>query len=103
MLQYLNFRIISTEQGVSFDQTRHIKDNVKSIFFNEEEECFKTQVTPFKTGSAFERELLEALPATGKELARLEKEYIGSYLKHIVILGHVAQMSRFDIAFATTR
>jgi hypothetical protein len=26
VMQYLNFRIISTEQGVSFDQTKHIKN-----------------------------------------------------------------------------
>jgi hypothetical protein len=103
VLQYLNFRIISTEQGVSFDQTKHIKDNVISIFFNEEEERFKTQDTPFRTDSTFERELQESLPATGKELARLEKEFKGSCLMHIGTLGHVAQMSRFDISYATTR
>ena len=104
ILKYLNLRIIQTDQGISFDQTHHIKTNIVDEWFPASKtERIKSADTPYRTDSEYERQLQEQLPATGTVLADLEKEYGGRYNAIIGKFLHAEQVSRFDIGFAVTR
>ena len=59
-LKYLNLRIIQTDQGVSFDQTHHIKTNIVDEWFPASKtEHIKSADTPYHTDSDYERQLQE--------------------------------------------
>ena len=56
ILKYLNLRIIQTDQGVSFDQTHHIKTNIVDEWFPASKiERIKSADTPYRTDSEYER------------------------------------------------
>ena len=66
-------------------------------------ERLKTADTPYQTDGEFEKAINETLPATGEELARLEKEYGEKYNDHIGEFLHIQQASRFELGFALPR
>lgn len=73
ILNYLNFRIIQSEHGVSIDQTDHILDLVNSYIPVDT----KTSPvdTPLRTDRQFQSEVSTSLPASPSDLKALEKEY----------------------------
>ena len=104
VLTYLNIRIVQTDQGLSIDQTHHIRTNILDVWFPPGTvERLKSADTPYRTDSDYERALNEQLPATGEELAKLEKQHKGSYLSHIGSFLHVQHVTLFAIGFTVTR
>ena len=103
LLKYLNIRIIQTEEGISIDQSKHIYDNITSKRFNINDERFKTADTPFRTDSAYEKSLVETLPASHDELRELEKEFGGQYNAILGEILHVAMFARFNVAYSCSR
>ena len=79
-LQFLNFRIIQSEHGISIDQTNHILQSILNDYFDKNEKV-KYESSPFPLDSKFEYELYEALPASEDELEKAEKKYNGKYNK----------------------
>ena len=61
-LQFLNFRIIQSEHGISIDQTNHI------IEYFDKDEKMKYESSLFLIDSKFAYELFVALPMTPEEL-----------------------------------
>ena len=57
-LQFLNFRIIQSEHGISIDQTNHI------IEYFDKDEKMKYESSPFLIDSQFAYGLFVALPMT---------------------------------------
>ena len=104
-LDYLNLRIIQSSAGISYDQTEHIQDEILPIFFPPDStERLKPVHTPFRTDSAYERELAEALPAQAPgQLQRLEQRYKGSYPRIMGMIMHVFVWSRNDLGYALSR
>ena len=93
-LKYLNLRIIQTDQGVSFDQTHHIKTNIVDEWFPASKtKRIKSADTPYCRDSKYERQLQEQLPATGTVLADPEKENGGRYNAIIGKFLHAEQVS----------
>ena len=73
-LKYLNIRIVQTDQGISIDQTHHIRTKILDLWFPPGTvERLKPADTPYRTDSEYEQALNKQLPATGEELAKLEK------------------------------
>ena len=104
--KYLNLRIISTEHGVSYDQTEHIEHKIIKKYFPDwkvAESGLKAVHTPFRTDSQYEIDLLEQLPLQGKDLKEAEKKYGGSFASILGDIMHVWVWSRLDIGYATTR
>jgi hypothetical protein len=90
--------------GISFDQTSHIITRILDKWFPANStERLKTADTPYRTDGEFEKAINETLPATGEELARLEREYGGKYNAHIGEFLHIQQVSRFELGFALSR
>ena len=103
-LEYLNFRIIQSPHGISFDQSEHILKTIIHKFFPPSTtERLKSVHTPFRTDSAYEVELLEDLPATPSQLESLIKRYRGTYPEILGQLMHVYVWSRLELGFALTR
>ena len=74
VLKYLNIWIVQTDQGISIDQTHHIRTTILDVWFSPGTvEHLKSANTPYRTDSDYERALNEQLPATGEELTKLEK------------------------------
>ena len=68
LLKCLNFRIVQSENGISIDQTEHIKKNVIDTYFPlNGQEIIKSADTPFRTDSQYETDLAEQAPATNEE------------------------------------
>ena len=104
VIKYLNIRIIQTELGISIDQTHHIQTSVLDTWFPATKtERLKSADTPYRTDSQYERDLQEQLPATGTQLAKLEKEHGGKFNALIGQFLHIEQVTRFEIGFAVTR
>ena len=106
ILMYLNLRIIQSIYGVSYDQTQHIIRKIINKYFPEwkiAENGLKPVHTPFRTDSEYEKELMEQLPATGKELKALEEKYGGTFPGILGELMHVKCLSRFDLSYAIRR
>eukprot|EP00956_Cyclotella_meneghiniana_P015837 scaffold24602_cov53-Cyclotella_meneghiniana.AAC.1 len=104
--KYLNLRIISTEHGVSYDQTEHIEHKIIKKYFPDwkvADSGLKAVHTPFRTDSQYEIDLLEQLPLQGKDLKEAEKKYGGSFASILGDVMHVWVWSRLDIGYATTR
>ena len=93
----LNLRIVQSPDGISYDQTQHIKDTIIGFWFkpSEQNNRFIKQVnTPFRTDSDYERELADTLPADEDRLQTLELEYGTIYAFHfgrlcMFVSGHV--------------
>ena len=64
---------------------------------------FRKSDTPFWTDSAKEKELLAALPLTGRALHKAEMEYRGTFGHTIGSIQHIALMSIIDLCYATCR
>ena len=92
-LQFLNFRIIQSEHGISIDQTNHILQSVLNDYFDKNEKV-KYESSPFPLDSKFEYELYAALPMSEDELEKAEKKYNGKYNKWTGALQHIAVWSR---------
>ena len=104
MLKYLNTRIIQSDLGVSFDQTHHIQTSILDKWFPVgNTEMIKSADTPYRTDSAYERELEMQLPATPTELAKLEIQYGAKYNAIIGQYNHITQVTRFDLGFTVSR
>ena len=104
VLKYLNQRVVQSDQGISYDQTHHIKTNVIDLFFPpSSSERVKGVDTPYRTDSQYEKDLNETLPATKEELQELEKQYGASYHTQVGMLMHIFQVSQFTTGFAITR
>ena len=104
VLKYLNIRIVQTDQGISIDQTHHIRTKILDLWFPPATvERLKSVDTPYRIDSEYEQALNEQLPATEEELAKLEKQHKGSYLSHIGSFLHVQQVTLFAIGFTVTR
>lgn len=67
----LNFRVIQTEYGISFDQTNHIIKSILEIYFDNGD-TVKYESSPFPLDSKFEYELFVALTMTDVELNQAE-------------------------------
>ena len=103
-LSYLNFRIIQSSLGISYDQTEHILRTIVHKFFPPESTTkLKTVHTPFRTDSQFEQDLAEQLPAIGQALIDLQLQYGGTYPEIIGQLMHVYVWSRHELGFALAR
>ncbi|MGB2447382.1 MAG: reverse transcriptase domain-containing protein [Candidatus Poseidoniaceae archaeon] len=103
-LEYLNFRIIQSPHGISFDQSTHILKTIINKFFPPATtDRLKTVHTPFRTDSAYETELFEDLPADKSQLAALIKRYSGTFPEILGQLMHVYVWSRPELGFGLTR
>ena len=103
-LKYLNFRIIQSEHGISIDQTEHIKKNVIDTYFPlNGQEIIKSADTPFRTDTQYETDLAEQAPATIEERINYEKLHGGPFNASMGKFNHIAQFSRFDIAYSNSR
>lgn len=106
ILKYLNLQIIQTSYGISYDQTEHIEDKVLKKYFPADKIADshpKRVHTPFRTDSQFEIDLLEQLPATGKELKALVARYGDTYAGILGSIMHPYVWTRPDLGFAVTR
>ena len=104
VMKYLNMRIIQTDEGISIDQTHHIKTTIlDNWFLPKQTEQLKTADTPYRTDSDFERQLETQLPAIGEDLKLLEKKYGDKYNALLGQVLHIAQVTRMDLAFACAR
>ena len=101
--EYLNLRIIQTQHGISFDQTKHTQKTIASKFFPPETtEHLKSPHTPFRTDSQFETNISENLLATEQQLLELLKQYGGTYAEIIGQLMHLFVWTRPDLWFFCT-
>ena len=57
---------------------------------------FRKFDTPFQTDSAYEKELLAAIPLTGYAINKAETEYHGKFGHNIGRIQHIALMSIID-------
>ena len=64
---------------------------------------FRRADKSFRTESAYEKELMAALPLTGHALHTTEMEYHGKFVHTLGRIQHIARMSRIDICYATFR
>lgn len=103
LIRFLNLRIIQSPHGISFDQTEHIKQTIVDRWFPNQTSPVGQTDTPFRTDSAYETELAEALPLEGPELLQMEKEYNGKYSATVGQYNHIEQWSRPDTSYSTTR
>lgn len=104
VMKYLSLRVIQSDQGISIDQTHHIKTSILDKWFPEGMvERLKTADTPYPTDSQFEKELSQTLPATPEELSKLELEFGGQFNSLIGQFLHAAQGTRFDLGFSCSR
>ena len=101
-LQFLNFRIIQSEHGISIDQTNHIIQSIINGSFDKDEKV-KYESSPFPLDSKFEYELYAALPKFEDELEKSKKKYNGKYNKWTDALQHIAVWSRQDISHVVMR
>ena len=77
-LQFLNFRIIQSEHGISIDQANHILQSILNDYFDKNEKV-KYESSPFLLDSKFDYELYAALPMSEDELEKAKKKYNGKY------------------------
>ena len=98
ILKYLNLQIIQSDAGISIDQTQHIIRMLKPHY--PKGSTFTKTNIPFRTDRDYEKELMDAIPATPPELRLLETEYKGSYATLYGQLLHVATVSRPQISYA---
>ena len=104
VIKYLNVRIIQTELGISIDQTHHIRTSILDNWFKPTKtERLKSADTPYRTDSQYEKDLQEQLPATGTQLAKLEKDHGGKFNALIGQFLHIEQVTRFELGFPVTR
>ena len=78
-MQFLNFRIIQSEHGISIDQTNHILQSILNDYFDKYEKV-KYESNPFPLDSKFGYELYVALPMSEDELEKAEKKYNETYM-----------------------
>ena len=64
---------------------------------------FRNVDTLFRIESAYEKELLAAIPLTGNALHKAEMEYHGKFRHTIGRIQHISIMSRIDLCYATCR
>ena len=64
---------------------------------------FRKVDTPFRTDSAYEKELMAALPLTGHALNKAEMDYHGKFVHTLGRIQHISLMSRIDICCKTFR
>ena len=103
-IKYLNLDIIQSQHGISYDQSAHIEDTIKSKFFPPDStSTLKPVHTPFRTDSEFELDLCEELPASSDLLKDLHKRYGGTYPEILGQILHVFVWTRPDLGFACTR
>lgn len=101
VFQFSNFRIISTEHGISIDQTAAILSSIER-FYDPDEKFVKTNI-PMRTDKQFEEEMYLALPLQKDDLKRVEKQYKASYLSIFGSIINWEAGTRFDIANALNR
>ena len=102
----LNLRIVQSPDGISYDQTQHIKDTIIGFWFkpSEQNNRFIKQVnTPFRTDSDYERELADTLPADEDRLQTLELEYGATYAFHFGRFMHVCVWSCAVLSCASSK
>ena len=90
VLKYLNFRVFLSPLGFSVDNTDNIMELVNGWLPAGK---FRKFDTPFWTDSAYEKELLAALPLTGHVLHKAEMEYHGKFGHTIGRIQHISLMS----------
>ena len=64
---------------------------------------FRKFDTPFRTESAYEKELMAAIPLTGHDLHKSEMEYNGKFGHTLGRIQHIAPMRRIDFCYVTCR
>ena len=101
-LQFLNFRVIQSEHGVSIDQSNHIIQSILNEYFDKDDKV-KYESSPFPLDNKFEYELYQSLPMTPEELEEAEKKYKGKYNKWTGALQHISVWSREDISHSVMR
>ena len=77
-LNFLNFKIIQSKDGISIDQTNHIIKSILDEYFDKDEKV-KYESSPFPLDSKFEYELYSALLMSKEELTKAENKYKGKY------------------------
>jgi hypothetical protein len=100
-INYLNFKLIQSEHGISMDQTDHILCMV-DLYFGPKYITRRTD-TPLRTDKQFEIEISNDIPATTSELKSLVQKYNGSYLSIYGAISHVTTASLPDLCNAMSR
>lgn len=104
ILRFLNLRIIQSPQGVSMDQTQHIKSKILHEYFHEiPSSSIPKTYYPFPLDASFEQLLFEAPPLTGRDLQMKEKAFRFSFTHLVGSLMHITNVSRPDLAYACMR
>lgn len=100
MFNYLNWRIIQSDVGISIDQCEHIVKTLRACF---PEDKPKSCHVPFRTDSVVEDDFFNAHPCTVESLLDLESEFGASYPHMHGKILHINISSRPDIAYALAR
>jgi hypothetical protein len=106
ILNYLNLRIVQSPDGISYDQTQHIKDTIIDFWFKPSKQnnrFIKPVDTPFRTDSDYERELADTLPADEASLQTLELEYGATYASDFGRFMHVCVWSHAELSYASSK
>jgi hypothetical protein len=74
VLKFLNLRIIQSPIGISFDQTKQIRQTLLHDYFKDvPPKSITKQLYPFPLDASFEKKLYEAALLTGSELKAVTK------------------------------
>ena len=102
VIQFLNYRIIQSEFGTSIDQYNHIRQTMLQVFFPNKD-IVPFQSSPFPLETSIEMDLFKAQPLTEDENMAMTKRYRGSYMHWVGALLHIADKSRWDMAYLAMR
>ena len=87
-LQFLNMRIIQTQEGISFDQTQHIENKILPTYFDKDDNVPYVS-HPFPVTNTFKNDLYKAFPLTGDALVKLTEKHKGTLAHWVGELIHI--------------
>jgi len=103
-LKFLNLQIFRSPNGISFDQTQHIKHTILAEHFKDiPPSSIPCQLYPFPIDPSFEKTLYEHPPLTGLDLTLATKKFRFTFGHVVGMLMHVTTVSRPDLAYSVIR